>query len=322
MPTPTGDQFKQLQLFDDAPYKHKKDRGEMSMDEWLRTQKPVYHGTFREDFHRAPTAHYGTLGQAATVMQGRMLAYNEKEKIKNLDYDDPLAEKYEPEIHDSDDFEYDAPVMGEYGRVYARRFTERPHRTLFGDEHANAGDVAYRYLDSEEEYEIPKSLKSSAGQVMPKLTTDGNDNPVVRHVSQTAAEATSALSEGKPIKYANYLEGRNEYDRDRKSFFLSSTPISYVAPRDSVTSWERDVLESPRASDAAKRYAQQRIDSGREGAVAFPTPKPEMKQTTLFYKGGNGWKYDGPGLHEIRTAKDFPRYSEASLNQDANRVKE
>lgn len=47
---------------------------------------------------------------------------------------------------------------------------------------------------------------------------------------------------------------------------------SYVAPPEATTSWERDVLKAPRASEAAKRYARQRIDSGKEGSVPFREP--------------------------------------------------
>jgi hypothetical protein len=297
MPTPDGDQFKQLQLFDDAPYKRKKERGEMSMDEWLRTQKPVYHGTFREDFHQAPTAHYGTIGQASTIVRN-----------KGLEYDNSVDE-------DDDDYDDDAYVYRstDHGRVYARRLTEKTHSTLFKDRVANAGDVAYRYLDSEEEYDIPRSLKSSAGGLMPDLQTDGRDNPVVRHKSEKAEEATSALSEGKPIKYTNEIEGYNTFD-DRNYFDDKPIPISIVAPRNAVTSWERDVLSSPRASDAAKRYAQQRISSGREGSVSFPLgKKSEMKQPTMFSPGSTEPRRIGNW--GVKVAKNFPRYSEVTADQ-------
>jgi hypothetical protein len=287
MPTPDGDQFKQLQLFDDAPYKRKKDRGEMSMDEWLRTQKPVYHGTFREDFHQAPTAHYGTIGQASTVLQNKAFVNKAFQ-----DLEDPT--------------EY--PDHVEYGRVYARRLTEKPHSTLFRDAEANAGDVGHRYVTSEEEYEIPRSLTGSAGPLMPSLETDRNDNPVVRHVSERASEADAALSDGKPIKYSNYIEGVNTFDKK------TPVPISVVAPNTTVTSWERDVIASPRASDAAKRYAQQRISSGREGSVSFPLgKKSEMKQPTMFSPGSTEPRR--LGNWGVRVAKNFPRYSEVTADQ-------
>jgi hypothetical protein len=303
MPTPDGPQFEQLQLFDDAPYKHKKDRGEMSMDEWLRTQKPVYHGTFREDFHQAPTAHYGTIGQASTMVRNKGLTYDNS--VVEDDYDN----------YDDDDADLPehSPTAGDHGRVYARRLTEKPHSTLFKDRVANAGDVAYRYLDSEEEYEIPRSLKSSAGGLMPDLQTDGRDNPVVRHKSEKAEEATSALSEGKPIKYTNEIEGYNTFD-NRNYFDGKPTPMSIVAPRNAVTSWERDVIASPRASDAAKRYAQQRMSSGREGSVAFPIgKKSEMKQPTMISPSSTEPRR--LGNWGVRVAKNFPRYSEVTADQ-------
>jgi hypothetical protein len=194
--------------------------------------------------------------------------------------------------------------------VYARRLTEKPHSTLFKDRVANAGDVAYRYLDSEEEYDIPRSLKSSAGGLMPDLHRDGRDNPVVRHKSEEAEEATSALSDGKPIKYSNYLEGVNPFDK------RTPVPISVVAPNTTVTSWERDVIASPRASDAAKRYAQQRVSSGREGSVAFPIGKKQsVSQRVMFQQDGTTWKSDRPAMYGTRVAKNFPRYSEVTADQ-------
>lgn len=269
----------QGQLFNDAQFATPpKSPGEMSMDEWMETQDPKFHGSFRSDFGNAPVAHYGTMGQAVerlgnvshTLSQSyasRDGYYNPSSLTDDDYYDESGEERQGPYTHT--------------GRVYARRFTERPSRATLSDPAANAAEMGYRYENYEEEWEIPKSVRESAGTAAPELSFDAKyDNPTAIHHDKTAAHGQRMLEAGRPIKYRNVIEGHNPID-------AVANPISYAAPSSAVTSWERDVINEPRASQMSQQFAQQRIRQGKEGAVPFPsptvTPQAQQHQLPMYF---------------------------------------
>lgn len=261
-------------LFNPSQFTAPKSPGEMSVDEWMKTQDPKFHGSFRSDFGDAPVAHYGTMGQA--VERLRSVEHVLKGSTRGRD------SYYNPGDGDYDyDSEVDETPMTHTGRVYARRFTKRPSGKPLTDAAANAAELGYRYENYEDEWEIPKSVRESAGTAAPELSFDAKyDNPTAIHHDKTAAHGQRMLAAGRPIKYHNVIEGHNPID-------AVANPFSYIAPRSAVTSWERDVLNEPRASRMSQQFAQQRIEQGREGAVAFPSPTvtrpPSQQQLPIYY---------------------------------------
>lgn len=267
----------QGQLFSDAQFATPpKGPGNLTMDEWIDTQQPVYHGSFRSDWRNAPVSHHGTIGQAVTRLdsvqhvlkgstQGRDKYYDPSSVLEgDYDYDEDAAEPY---MHT--------------GKVYASRFTEPRSRVQLSDSAANAAEMGYRYENYEDEFEIPASVKESAGLDAPELTVDDKyHNPKAIHDSDMAEFGHRQLEQGIPITYRNAIEGRNPIDAVASS-------ESYAAPSSSITSWERDVINEPTASPLAQQFAQQRIRQGNEGAVPFPSPtvtrQPEQKQLPIFF---------------------------------------
>jgi hypothetical protein len=239
MPTPSGSQFKQLELFDGSAYEDRgmdNDPGSLSFDDWIASPDVVYHGTFRPDFHEAPSAHYGTLGQAA-------------EFVGPWKADTPG----------------DSP-----GRVYARRMTvPRDRKAIYTDQQANAGDIGFRFEEGDRD--LPESLRQSArGVDMDLVQKNKVGQSVAKYKdkdtdSRMSGQVRDSLKRGIPVEYDNEVESKNTFD-DKHN--LRST--SFVVPKTAATSWERDVLASSRASQLAKQFAQQRIDSGKEGSVPFP----------------------------------------------------
>lgn len=308
---------KQGQLFNDRQFDtSEKSPGEMSMDEWVETQDPVYHGSFRSDFDRAPVAHFGSMGQAVSRLDSS--AKRIKGSLKGRD------SYYNPGSvldGDYDDYETDETPIKHTGRVYARRLTEKPMRGVLTDEAANAAEMGYRYENHEEEWEIPGSIKESAGTSSPILEYDegGWGNPKASHVDKTAAAGQRALSQGRPIKYRNFIEGENPVDHH-----IGTTEdvalTSYTAPSSATRSWERDVLSTPTASPMSQQFAQQRINQGKEGAVPFPSPhvtrQPEQPQLPIYYDENE--RKDGAGVnsthrwHQITGKADRPEPAKRS----------
>jgi hypothetical protein len=136
---------------------------------------------------------------------------------------------------------------------------------------ANAADVGYRIMSGEKEQDVPKSLKVSADMHYPSISYHSGQ---VSHRTADAQYAHSLLSQGVPIEYDNDGEASNLFD--------DAVYPSYVAPKASVTSWEKDVLASSRSSDMAKNFAKQRIAQGKEGSVLFPhTFHEPLKQISM-----------------------------------------
>lgn len=267
----------QGQLFNDAQFETPaKGPGNLTMDEWMETQEPVFHGSFRSDFGSAPVAHYGTMGQAVTRLDNVQHVLKGSERGRDNYYNPGSVLE-----GDYGDYEESGPFQHE-GQVFARRFTEPRSRVQLSDSAANAAEMGYRYEHHEDEWEIPGSVKESAGLDAPELGFDdgGYGNPKAIHDSDMAEFGQRQLEEGKPITYRNAIEGRNPIDAE-------ASTESYIAPSSSVTSWERDVINEPTASPMSQQFAQQRIRAGKEGAVPFPSMgvrrQPEQKQLPIYY---------------------------------------
>jgi hypothetical protein len=272
----------QLSLFDSDEYQTPDKRpGQKSFDEWLETEKPIYHGSGRSDFGDAPMAHYGTRGQAA-----------DRASVLPLGGDgnpfDPHSfrrAKYLGEASSEDDY-YDnipegksstsrstLPSRRDAANVYARRLNEKKAPGVFTDQQANAAEYGARIESGEHEDDIPKSIVQSAGQMAPL------DNGASLEWSKGTAKAqvgSRALDRGTPIEYHNTIEGNNREDTKDTRGYLKSI----IAPSSSVTSWERDVLKDPGSTDMAKDHAQKRIDNGNEGKVPFLSAVPTKGRPT------------------------------------------
>lgn len=253
--------------------------GQKSFDEWLATENPVYHGTARPEFGQAPTAHYGTIGQAADRLETL------KGTVGGGGFS--AARYFDPSLNEDsywaadDEIDENMRELNPTGRVHARRFTEQPMRGRFTDAQANAAEMGYR-LEREEEWDIPASVRESTVELAPlsqggsRALTPGIDyenNEQVSWPSGTARPQAGAraLSEGRPIKYRNVIEGDSPVDRELGVPYGQAT-TSFVAPSHAVTSWERDVLKDPNSTSMAQDFAKRRISSGQEGAVPFPSP--------------------------------------------------
>lgn len=289
MPKPDGQQFTELHLFDPSQYDEEKTPGQMNMDEWLATQNPMFHGTFRPDFGNAPTAHYGTMGAATNNLKKQGIELESSQLL--------AARYYDPSITKLSD---DHPSVDDdhIGRIYARRFKVEPFNAPFSDGAANAADLVHRILEANEDpMKVPITVRSSAYGV--RVDPDGIK--ITRGEDMTRKGA-KALAEGKPILYDNTSEHTSSVDAkypfgpDLEKYKyprnVEDRSLSAVAPRGSVSSWERDVLEDPKSSIFAKQFAQQRIDQGKEGAVPFPDPDAPLKevpahlQTKLMIRNG------------------------------------
>lgn len=269
----------QMKMFD-VP-KRDKEPGELDFDTWLDTQKPVYHGTFREDWGNAPTSHYGTIGTAAKRLDD-VKRYMGQGRFARRNYLDPASSVYPEDEHDSS--EPETPLTG---RVYARRMTGVRPANPVSDADANTIDYGYR-LQHHDEDEIPGSIKDSV--ITAPIYDDDEDRvrwPSNRPTGFYERKAAD-LDEGHPISYRNSAESGGLVD---KELGVESGDISYVASRGGVSSWERDVLNAKHASPIARDIAQRRIASGKEGAVPIPQ----------FGRAGQQGKLFGGGAHTFTT---------------------
>ena len=259
--TLNNDQFEQLSLFDKDDYNSPPpDLGELSMDDWMDKTNPVYHGSMRSDWTKAPVHHFGTKDQALVRIEDMSsnIAHNasDNNRYYGVKSDDPMT-----------------PVKTEHeGRMYARRLIDQTPREdpsmgiaknlPMSDQQANAAEVGFRW---EEGANIPTSTEGSAGMLRPDYGVHG-DGGNEALFDKNEPGASTARRGMKDMQQGHSISYKNEYEDGG-----SSMP-SYVAPPEATTSWERDVLKAPRAAEGAKRYAQQRIDSGKEGSVPFREP--------------------------------------------------
>jgi hypothetical protein len=272
----------QLSLFNSDEYQTPDKRpGQKSFDEWLETEKPIYHGSGRSDFGNAPMAHYGTRGQAADRVSVLPLGGDGNP----FDAHSFRRAKYLGEASSEDDY-YDnipkgksstsrstLPSRRDAANVYARRLTEKKAPGVFTDQQANAAEYGARIESGEYEDDIPKSIVDSAGQMAPRDTYDSLEWP---ERSAKAQVGSRALDRGTPIEYHNKIEGDNREDTEDTRGYRKSI----IAPSSSVTSWERDVLKDPGSTDMAKDHAQKRIDNGNEGKVPFRSAVPTKGRPT------------------------------------------
>lgn len=285
----SGKKGEQLTLFDKSDYDTPAPQpGEMSMDEWVETQNPVYHGSMRSDWTEAPVHHFGSKGQAEfrVLDQASHIAHNASSNNSYYGLSDKAPDEF-------------TPVKTEHeGRVYARRFVEPVAGNRLTDEQANAAEAGFRWEENEH---VPSSTLGSSGMLAPDFDKDGwGDNMATfDERSPDSREARSAmknLQHGKAISYDNRFETPRPGEDN----------TSFVAPPEATTSWERDVLRSPRAAEGAKRFAKQRIDSGREGSVPFRVNQSHAfpnKQLSLEGKVHDKW--DTPAEPSVVNSYQF-----------------
>ena len=247
----------------------------MSADEWMATQSPVFHGSFRHDWDSGPTQHFGTRGQATERL------YNVADQIKHTQ--GMRRSYYDPSYNVEAENYYDEPPEPEQhvGQVFARRLTEKPAVGVFTDSEANAGDVVHQLNEGYEDWEISGSLKESS-----KGLVNAPDYGEPAHADTAFANlAARQLGRGRPIRYRNQVEADTQFDNPPDMPFRSArgargrSQPSWVVPRSSHTSWERDVIMDKGASPMAQAYARQRIGAGQEGAVPFPSRHVEDRGT-------------------------------------------
>lgn len=283
----------QEQMFDPKAFERPKDPGERDIDDWLESPNIQYHGTFRQDWEHAPSAHMGT--QEAAV--DRLTHVN-----SSLRNSPTMRDQYfDPSLGDdgNDDGELNWEPQEYIGRMHARRLegeTVPMHGTtghrlpgsyggdslrvnVNSDANANAADVLH-WSKTHEQWDIPRSVKESAtvsGQgvavgIGPHLN-DWDDEPDTSRMTPESKAGAAALGEGKAVSYHNSVEGGT----------------SLVVPRSmSKRTWEQDILSSPHASEGRKQFARQRREQGTEGTVAFDSataPKLSI-QGRLFQGAG------------------------------------
>lgn len=253
----------QLSLFDSDEYQTPAKRpGQKSFDEWLETEKPIYHGSGRFDFGDAPMAHYGTRGQAAD--RAAALPLGGDGTFQRARY----LGKASSEEDYYDNIDGESTPSGDTASVYARRLTEKKAPGVFTDQQANAAEYGARLEAGEYEEDIPQSIGESATSMAPRDTYDSIEWPKGSAKAQVGARA---LDRGTPIQYQNDIEGANREDTTDTPGFRKSI----VAPRSAVTSWERDVMDDPGSTPTAQTFAYQRIENGNEGKVPFRSAIPD-----------------------------------------------
>lgn len=276
----------QLQLFDTSNIGPKRP-GQKGLDEWIATENPVYHGSFRSDFGDAPAAHFGTIGQAGFRLDAARHSIEGSELSR--------ARYYDPSV--TEDSVYDDPDFGEQepqthiGRVFARRMDEKPMAGRLIDADANASEAGFLMNEGYEDWEVPHSVAESAGTLMPEWKSNsggwsgsGYDQPDVEFYSQRSRAGARALGQGRPIAYRNFIEGDNPVDSGMGTSRSAST-TSYVVPRTAQQSWEGDLINDPGTQPWVQDWARQRISSGQEGAVPFPSqtiPRSKHDQQTFY----------------------------------------
>lgn len=261
----------QLQLFDTSNIGPKRP-GQKGLDEWVATEKPVYHGSFRSDFGDAPAAHFGSLGQASYRLDAAKRQLEGGGYSRDRYYDasasawDLPEDEIEPFTHT--------------GRVYARRMTEKPMAGRLIDADANAAQAGHMMSEGYEDWEVPTSVTESAGTHMPYW--DGDDKPEFH--SKRSRAGARALGQGRPLAYRNYIESTNPVDTEM-GLSQNERQTSYVVPRVAQQSWEADVIGDPGTQDWVKDWARNRVSSGQESAVPFPShtmPRSQNDQMTFY----------------------------------------
>ena len=237
--------------------------GQKSFDQWLNTENPVYHGTFRsEDFGNAEAAHFGTLGQASYRLNA---AKNTLEGggYQRDRYYDPSASAFDLDEDQVEPFTHT-------GRVHARRMTEAPMRGRLMDADANAAEAGFLMKQGYEDWEVPSSVSESAGTVMPTFKWGDTLEPEVEFYTKKSAAGARALEAGRPVKYKNFIESDNPIDAEN-GMDADTRRTSFIVPRGAQQSWEGDVIMDRGNPDWMKDWARKRIQSGQESAVPFPS---------------------------------------------------
>lgn len=259
----------QQRLFDPKTTRERKP-GEESFGEWESHPNTQFHGTFRSDWHMAPTAHYGPVGVAAGVLRdkGEQLAAS---SVSRAQYHDPSIT--EDGVQDYYGDEGDEPEPPLVGRVFARRLNPAQFRST--DATANAGDFMHQIREGYESWETPRSIRNSFDDS--DLLRESDDSFRSRSAQHYAeglhlrdldvgvGRVVGALERGEAVPYPNTQE--KDYTDDS----WNSTPDSWVAPSSGASTWEETVNRNPHASSTAKAFATQRQAQGLAGAVGIPS---------------------------------------------------
>lgn len=283
----------QLQMFSTENMKTRP--GQKNFDQWMATENPVFHGTFRsEDFGNAEAAHFGTLGQASYRLDAakRTLEGGGYQRDR---YYDPSASAFDLEEDQVEPFTHT-------GRVHARRMTEEPLRGRLMDADANAAEAGFLMKQGYEDWEVPSSVSESAGTVMPTWKPGTNwDDPEPEFYTKKSEVGARALEAGRPVKYKNFIESDNPIDAEN-GIDADTRRTSFIVPRGAQQSWEGDVIMDRGNPDWVKDFARKRIETGQESAVPFPSMTiPRTKYQQLNFHD----LYD-PGAPEPN-APPFPR---------------
>lgn len=240
----------------------KRTPGEKSFDEFVAGPDVKFHGTFHPGWEDNPVVHYGTKGQATDRLT--TVGQHMKRSGFRADYlagGDAPDDGFDPEV-------IDQPLTG---RVFARKLPKAAPNVV-SDFVANRADYAHRLNQGAEEWEVPKSIRESSGFSSDSHLVDPEERLEDLKGNTQVRRAMTALGEGKSVAYENDIEGYNPYDvyeNRAKGVRAPDQPVSHVARPETTTSWEREQLSDPNASPARKAFAQQRIDTGQEGAVPF-----------------------------------------------------
>lgn len=221
----------------------------------------AHHATFRDDWRSAPTVHAGTIGQAS---------YRLDSVATTLKHSPLQAQSYydasTPEDGYDDDGGDEEPIT-HTGRVYAFRMSGGVHSSVMSDKDVNDADYLHQLHSGAEDWEISRSVKESLG------TAGFHLQQQVQHFPEDElpeTTATKALERGKALPYRNTVESDQNIDAERDP---EGPRESHLVPRQSVRTWEDDVLANPHASELAHNYARQRVENRSAGSVAFPSTK-------------------------------------------------
>jgi len=265
----------QLPLFDTSGIGPKRP-GQKGLDEWVATENPVYHGSFRSDFGNAEAAHFGTIGQASYRLNAAKSAIEGGGYARDRYYD-PSASAFDMPDDEIEPYQHT-------GRVYARRMTEKPMAGRLGDADANAAEAGFLMNQGYEDWEVPSSVSESAKERMPTLKWGDSTEPEVHYYTQRSRAGARALGEGRPVAYRNFIEGDNPVDSDLGTPRDQQT-TSHVVPRVAQQSWEGDLINDPGTQPWVQDWARQRISQGQESAVPFPSqtiPRSDTQQQTFY----------------------------------------
>lgn len=298
------------ELFDASQYE---EEPILTQEEWLDRPNVTYHGTYREDWQEAPLLHAGTKQQALKRLEQvakRSLVYEDanaayylggpRESIdgEDLDYrrfehvgrvhaierEGPAPFQFEGAEH-SLEAPYEGATLEEIEERHGRRFGPGQHPTLeesgplgmhdwkLSDADANAAHWAFLVDTGWDSWEVSQSVRDSSDEdLMTDYELDYHPDPLPEEVR----DAVSALSDDKSVAYENFVEGSGAVGGDHTTYMVPRAGRLYRFG--GYRTYDSYIAEHPRSSDAAKRYARERIHSGLAGSVQFEVQDPDLNK--------------------------------------------